>query len=194
MADFFELLKTRRAVRNYQDKDVSLDLLMEIIQDACLAPSSGNRQTWRFIVINDRDTIERLSEESRTNLVADLDSNPTSYDPTSYVKRYEAALRNPKFNVFYNAPSLVIICGDKHSHSLQVDCALAASYLMLSAAARGLGTCWVDLGARIYDPKLLEEIGLADDQAIVAPVIIGYPKAIPAVPSRNEPIILKTIS
>ena len=75
-ADFFDLLKTRRAVRNYQDKDVSLDLLMEIIQDACLAPSGGNRQTWRFIVINNRDTIGRLSEESRTNLVADLDSNP----------------------------------------------------------------------------------------------------------------------
>ena len=189
MADFFELLKTRRAVRRYQDKDVSLDLLMAIIQDACLAPNSGNRQIWRFIVINDRDTIGRLSEESRTNLVADLDGNPTSY-----VKRYEAALRNPSFNVFYNAPSLVIICGDKHSHSLQVDCALAASYLMLSAAARGLGTCWVDLGSRIYDPKLLEEIGLTDDLAIVAPIIIGYPEAIPAIPPRNEPVILKTIS
>ena len=187
--DFFDLLETRRSVRNYQDRDVSLDLLKEIIQDACLAPNSGNRQIWRFIVINDRDTIGRLSEESRTNLVADLDN-----DPTSYVKRYEAALRNPKFNVFYNAPSLVIICGDKHSHSLKVDCALAASYLMLSAAARGLGTCWVDLGARIYDPKLREEIGLTDDLAIVAPIIIGYPEAIPAIPSRNEPVILKTIS
>ena len=189
MADFFELLETRRSVRNYQDKDVSLDLLMAIIQDACLAPSSGNRQTWRFIVINDRDTIRRLSEESRTHLVADLDSNPASY-----VKRYEAALRNPEFNVFYNAPSLVIICGDKRSHSLQVDCALAASYLMLSAAARGLGTCWIDLGSRIEDPGLLGEIGLTDDQAIVAPIIVGYPKTIPAIPHRNEPIILKTIS
>jgi nitroreductase len=187
--EFLDLLKTRRSVRNYQDRDVSLDLLKEIIQDACLAPNSGNRQIWRFIVINDRDTIGRLSEESRTNLVAELDSNPSSY-----VKRYEAALRNPDFNVFYNAPSLVIICGDKHSHSLQVDCALAASYLMLSAAARGLGTCWIDLGSRIHEPKLLEEIGLTEDLAIVAPIIIGYPKAIPAVPSRNQPVILKTIS
>ena len=121
--------------------------------------------------------------------MADLDDNPTST-----AKRYEAALRDPKFNVFYNAPSLVIICGDKHSQSLKVDCALAASYLMFSAAARGLGTCWVDLGSRIYDPKLLEEIGLTDDLAIVAPIIIGYPEAIPTIPPRNEPIILKTIS
>ena len=103
-------------------------------------------------------------------------------------------LRNPKFNVFYDAPSLVIICGDKRSPSLKVDCALAASYLMFSAAARGLGTCWVDLGARIDDPKLREEIGLTDDLVIVAPIIIGCPKAIPAIPPRNEPIILKTIS
>jgi nitroreductase len=187
--DFLDLLKNRRSVRNYQDKDVSLDLLTEIIREACLAPSSGNRQSWRFIVVNDRDTIRRLSEESRVNLVAELDSNPTSY-----VKRYEAALRNPDFNVFYNAPSLVIICGEKRVHSLQVDCALAASYLMFSAAARGLGTCWVDLGARIHDPKLREEIGLTGDLAIVAPIIIGYPKAIPAIPARNEPVVLKTIS
>ena len=187
--DFFDLLETRRSVRNYQDKNVSLALLREIIQDACLAPSGGNRQTWRFIVINNRDTIGRLSEESRTNLVADLDSNPAST-----AKRYETGLRNPKFNVFYNAPGLVIICGDKRSHSAEVDCALAASYLMLSAAARGLGTCWVDLGSQIRDPKLLEEIGLTDDLDIVAPIIIGYPEAIPAIPPRNEPIILKTIS
>jgi nitroreductase len=65
--DFFDLLKTRRAVRDYQEKEVSSDLLMEIIQDACLAPSGGNRQSWRFIVINDRDTIRRLSEESRSS-------------------------------------------------------------------------------------------------------------------------------
>ena len=187
--DFFDLLKTRRAVRDYQDKGVSPDLLMEIIHDACLAPSGGNRQSWRFIVVNDRDTIGRLSEESRCNLVADLDS-----DSASWARRYEKALRNPQFNVFYNAPSLVIVCGEKGSHSVAVDCALAASYLMLSAAARGLGTCWVDLGSHIRDPKLLEEIGLTDGLAIVAPIIIGYPKAIPAIPPRNDPIILKTIS
>ena len=186
--DFSDLLKTRRSVRNYQDENVSLALLEEIIQDACLAPSGGNRQSWRFIVVNDRDAIARLSEESRTNLVSDLDD-----DSAPWAKPYEAGLRNPKFNVFYNAPSLVIICGDKGSHSFEVDCALAASYLMLSAAARGLGTCWVDLGSQIRDPKILEELGLTDDLAIVAPIIVGYPKAIPAIPARNEPVILKTI-
>lgn len=187
--DFFDLLKTRRAVRDYQEKQVSSDLLMEIIQDACLAPSGGNRQSWRFIVVNDRDTIGRLSEESRSNLVAELDR-----DSAPWARRYEKALRNPRFNVFYNAPSLVIVCGEKGSHSVEVDCALAASYLMLSAAARGLGTCWVDLGSHLRDPEILAEVGLTDDLAIVAPIIIGYPKAIPAIPPRNEPIILKMIS
>jgi nitroreductase len=187
--DFFDLLKTRRSVRNYQDRKVSLALLEAIIRDACLAPSGGNRQSWRFIVVNERDAIARLSEESRTNLVADLDD-----DSAPWAKRYEAGLRNPKFNVFYNAPSLVIICGDKGSHSFEVDCALAASYMMLSAAARGLGTCWVDLGSQIRDSKIREEIGLSDDLAIVAPIIVGYPKTIPDIPPRNEPVILKTIS
>jgi len=187
--DFFDLLKNRRSVRSFQDKEVPLELLTEIIQDACLAPSGGNRQSWRFVVVGDRDTVRRISEESRSNLVADLDA-----DSAPWAKQYEAALRKPEFNVFYNAPCLVIICGDKRTHSFKVDCALAASYLMLSAAARGLGTCWVDLGSVIRDPKLALELGLSDDLAIVAPIIIGYPTAIPPIPSRKAPIILKTIS
>jgi nitroreductase len=187
--DFFDLLETRRSVRNYQDKNVSLALLREIIQDACLAPSGGNRQSWRFIVVNDRDTIRGRSAGCPPKQGGGLDHHTP---PRGQPK--QTGLRNPKFNVFYNAPGLVIICGDKRSHSAEVDCALAASYLMLSAAARGLGTCWVDLGSQIRDPKLLEEIGLTDDLDIVAPIIIGYPKAIPAIPPRNEPIVLKTIS
>lgn len=188
MADFFDLLKTRRAVRKFKDEPVDHDLVMEIIRDSCLAPSGGNRQSWRFIVIHDQDLIRRVSDDSKANLIADLDRNPESS-----ARPYETALRNPNFNVFYNAPCLVIICGPLSSRSVVVDCALAAAYFMFSAAARGLGTCWVDLGARIQEPALIEEIGLPPDHRIVAPIIIGHPAFIPGVPSRNEPKVLKVL-
>ena len=61
MADFFELLTKRRSVRDYDDGAVSLDLVEEIIRDSCFAPSSGNGQPWRFIVVNNKEWIKKLA-------------------------------------------------------------------------------------------------------------------------------------
>jgi len=189
MADFFELLKKRRSIRDYDVKGVPLELVKEIIRDSCLAPSSSDNQPWRFIIITEKGLIRRLSDECKKNLLADLERNP---DAPS--RRYEAILRDPNFNVFYNAPCLVYIAGSNEVRTLQVDCALAAAYFMFSASARGLGTCWIGLGKHLRDPSLIREIGLPEGHEIVAPIILGYPKAVPGVPERQEPRILKTIS
>jgi nitroreductase len=77
--------------------------------------------------------------------------------------------------------------------SLDVDLALTAAYLMFSATERGLGTCWINLGAHIREPGLLSTIGMPKDCRIVAPIIIGYPTAIPAASERHAPVILKLI-
>ncbi|MBW2613982.1 MAG: nitroreductase family protein, partial [Deltaproteobacteria bacterium] len=94
----------------------------------------------------------------------------------------------------YNAPSLVFIVGSKETRNLYVDCTLAAGYFMFCASARDLGTCWVGLGESIYDPALLERMGMPDNHKIVAPLILGYPKNIPAIPERMEPSILNIVS
>lgn len=185
MHDFQSLLRERRSIREFVDRDVPPEIIRDILRETCLAPSAMNRQPWRFSVVTDRSTIRRLSEESKKNLLADLEA-----DPASPLKRYEDLLRNPAFNVFYDAPCVIYISGPLAVNSLQVDCALAASYLMFAAAARGLGTCWVALGANLRDSALLGELGLTADLQIVAPVIVGYPRAIPELPERNEPVIL----
>lgn len=189
MADYFELLKKRRSIRDFEDKDVPLEIINEIIEESCLAPSSGNGQPWRFVIVNKKDLIKNLSDDSKKNIIAFIEQNPDSP-----LKKYETILRDPGFNVFYNAPCVVFIVGSKQLRSLNVDCALAASYFMLSATARNLGTCWIGQGTAVQDPDLLEQIGLPDDHKIVAPIIIGYPKSIPEIPERMEPQILKTVS
>ncbi|PKN89034.1 MAG: hypothetical protein CVU51_02320, partial [Deltaproteobacteria bacterium HGW-Deltaproteobacteria-1] len=107
---------------------------------------------------------------------------------------YVSLLQNENFNVFYNAPCLIYITGAKSVGSLDVDVALAASYIMFSAASRGMGTCWVALGANIRDPQLRAELGLPDNYRIVAPIILGYPKAIPAPSERHAPEIIRVIT
>jgi len=189
MADFFELLKTRRSIRDFEDKEVPLELIKTIIKESCLAPSSGNGQPWRFIVVNHKEWIKRLSDESKKNFLSHLKRHPDAH-----IKKYERVLRNKVFNVFYNAPCLVYIVGPKDVNSIHVDCALAACYFMFTASARGLGTCWVGLGANIRDTEIITQIGLPQDCRIVAPIIVGYPKSIPRPPDRNEPQILKITS
>ncbi len=185
MNDYERLLRGRRSVREFQDREMPLDLVREMIRETCLAPSAMNRQPWRFSIVSNREKIRLLSGESKRNLLSDLEA-----DPSSPLQRYGDMLRDPQFNVFYNAPCVVYICGSSGLGSLELDCSLAACYFMLAAAARNLGTCWVGLGAHLRDPVLLKDLGISGDLKIVAPIILGYPKEIPEVPERNEPVIL----
>jgi len=127
MAEFFDLLRTRRSIRDFEDKEVPLDLVLKIIRESCLAPSAQNGQPWRFIIVNNKEWIKRLSDESKKNLLAYLRENPDAP-----IKKYEAVLRDKHFNVFYNAPCLVYFVGSKKIRTLQVDCALAACYFIFS--------------------------------------------------------------
>ncbi|MBN1637162.1 MAG: nitroreductase family protein [Deltaproteobacteria bacterium] len=187
--DFNILLKNRRAVRDFQDRQVPESLVKEIIQDTCFAPTASNGQPCKFIIIQDRDYIKKLSDESKRNLLADLERNPSSS-----LAMYEATLRDESFNAFYNAPCLALVIGPKNVWSLDVDCGLTVAYFMFSATSRGLGTCWIALGANIRDPQILAEMGMPEGCRIVAPVILGYPTSIPQPLERHEPEIIKIIS
>lgn len=186
--DFETLLKDRRSIREFQDKEVPLSVIQEIIQDTGLAPTASNRQPFKFIIIRDREQIRRLSDESKKSLLDDLIRNPSLP-----LKQYEAALRDGQFNVFYNAPCLVLFVGPKDVYSLDVDCGLTVAYFMFSATSKGLGTCWIGLGAHIRDKKILDDIGVPSDCRIVAPIVIGHPKSIPPASERHSPDILRII-
>jgi nitroreductase len=187
--DYSELLKNRRSIRDFTEEQVPTELVMELIQESCLAPSAGHGQPWEFIVVQDNELIRKISDESKHNFLDEVEANPDSL-----FKQYEQVLRNDKFNVFYNAPCLVLIVGSRKVRSLAVDCSLAAAYLMFAATSRGLGSCWVDLGGNIKSKQLLQDLGLPEGHAVVAPVIVGYPKQIPEIRKRNAPKILKIIS
>lgn len=188
MMTFPELLKNRRAIRDFQEKEVSMDIVKEILQESSLAPSASNGQPCQFIVVNNREMMKKLSDESKKNILQDFAEKKGSLNPN-----YVDMLKNEGFNVYYNAPCLIYLVGPKSVRSLDVDCALAASYIMFSAAQRGLGTCWIHLGSYIRDQKLKAELGMPDDCRIVAPLLIGYPKEIPAASERHAPQILKIV-
>jgi nitroreductase len=183
-----KLLINRRSIRNYQDKVVPLETIHSIINDSILAPSSGNGQPWKFIIVNNKEMIEKISDEGKKTMLERIASNPNDY-----AKIYESMLQKEAFHIFYHAPSVVFIIGETNQKNLYADCALAASYFMMSATARGLGTCWVNFARAIKDPEMLMELGIADNHTIVAPIALGYPVKIPAIPRRKEAEIIKVI-
>ncbi len=187
--NFAKLIMNRRSIRDFEDKTVGLKTVQEIIKESCLAPNSGNRQEWRFVIVNKKDWIQRISDDSKHNILKDIQANPNSY-----MSRYKEGLQNEQFNVFYNAPCLIIILGPKDNPTLHIDCSLIACYVMFSATERGLGTCWVGLGTYIKDGDLLDELGITPDLQIVAPIILGYPKQIPEALGRKAPQILKVLT
>ncbi|MBW1680731.1 MAG: nitroreductase family protein [Deltaproteobacteria bacterium] len=184
--EFTDLIMRRRSIRDFHDRPVPLETIHELIEEACLAPSSGNGQPWRFVVVRGRDWIDRLSDESKRNILDHLERNPDSG-----MARYRGTLENPSFNVFYSAPCVVIVGGSREVATNIADCTLAACYFMMGAAARGLGTCWVGLGANLKDPELRGELGMEDDFQIVAPLALGYPKKIPRPPRRKPAQIVE---
>ena len=189
MTAFSDLLNNRRSIRDFENKAVPVEIVTELIKNSCLAPSASNKQPWKFIIVNNKDLIKRISDESKKVLLAEIENSSDS--PS---RNYETVLRNPEFNIFYNAPCLVYIIGSKTSQNLWVDCTLAACYFMFCASERGLGTCWIGWGRHIKDPELLNLVGLPEDHKIIAPLIVGYPKHIPSAPKRLEPQILKIVT
>ena len=184
-----EVFKNRRSIRKFKQKSIPLEFIKSIITDSILAPSAGNEQPWKFIIIKNRELINRISDECKKNLLTRMAANPDDY-----AKKYEKMLQNEAFHIFYHAPIVVYILGDEGLKNLYVDCALAASYFMISATSKGLGTCWVNFGIEIHNAVLRKELGLLDNHKIIAPIAIGYPDKIPGIPARKEPQIINIIN
>lgn len=151
--EVFEAIRVRRSVRRYSGDPIPMEVLAELVSAAVLAPSAGNTQPWRFIVVRDR--------KLREGLVA------AAYGQTFLAE----------------APAVIVVCADldrarrayrqrgETLYCLQ-DTAAAIQNLLLAATAKGLGTCWV--GA-FDEGEVAELLGLPRELRPVALVPVGRP-------------------
>jgi nitroreductase len=189
--DVFKNIYIRRAVRDYKPEDVPDEIIRELIKAGTYAPSAVNRQPWRFVVIKNRDMINRLSSRAKKLW---LDNAEKVDDP--HLKQAVNAMKNPEFNIFYNAPVLILIFAAPDAYSPQFDCALAAENMMIAARSLGIGSCWVGFGMPLgSDKDILDELKVPEGHNLMAPLIFGYPvKDLQTAPKRNEDVVLNWVS
>lgn len=183
--EIFSVIRERRSVRNYTDRELPDEALRAIIAAGIQAPTALGLQPWQFVVVRDRDLMQRASDYCKPILVEKIgeESRPGT-------EEFLAALRNPEFNIFYNAPVLVLVLGAREVVSSVIDCALCAENMLLAAWALGLGSCWVGSATLVeQNPRLLAALRVPDDHQIVAPLIFGYPALLLPKPERREPLI-----
>jgi nitroreductase len=163
------ITRRRRSCRDFADKPLARERVDELINDSVWVPSGSNNQPWRFVVITDRERMKRYSDASKNGWLQKIHEYP-------HMEQYVPYMKDPYYNVFYNAPVLIVIYGDKDSYWHVYDCTMVAHNLHLLAEESGLGCCWIGFAHNIFsDPEIKLELSVPQNFQLVAPVILGYP-------------------
>ena len=181
--EILDAIRRRRAVRDYKPEKLPGDLLRQLVVAASWAPSAMNEQPWHFTVVTDRDLMADFSIHAKTFMLKSMPSMPRS-------GHFQDILGDPHFNIFYNAPALLVISAAAQGQWCVEDCAMAAENAMLAALDLGLGSCWIGFAQAWFNTEDgLKALGLPQDYRAVAPLIIGYPKTEMPPVARKSPTI-----
>lgn len=158
--DVFEAIKGRRSVRKFKLKGVERELTEKLLTAACWAPSGGNIQPWKFIVVEDRTILDMVRKIS-----------PGYFGETPLaILVCSDKVRAHKVGGLMGRDYLSV-----------VDCAMATENLVLAAYALGLGACIVKSFSNVAIKEILEIPQGIEPELLV---VVGYPDATPAPPRR----------
>ena len=146
--NLFEVMYNRRSIRCYQeDKMVEHEKIIMLLRAAMAAPSACNLQPWEFIVVNEKDRVNKLKES--------IDGSNGRY---------------------YNAPAAFIVCGNTSylpwEGNGELDCSAAIENILLAATVMGLGTVWI--GA-FDEESVRKNFAIPNHVAVNGIVLFGYP-------------------
>jgi len=182
--ELMDALRSRHAVRNYTDAPIDRATIERLINAAILAPSAMNLQPWAFAVVLGRDNVNAYGRRAQSWVLANF--SQTSFSQMSQGTRLRQMLEDPSYFIFHQAPALVIVLAKSRDSQSAEDCCLAAEILMLAARDEELGTCWVGLARPWLDlPASKRELGLPEQYHVVAPIVLGHPKAWPESHGRD---------
>lgn len=195
-----DVIYRRRSVRLYQKKQVPEYLVRRILEAGRFAPSAGNGQPWKFIVIQDQKVIEEMTQdivkvckrvkkftdyiepggerkEWRARLLQRLRTNEFHPTPLGAMK----FVAEGKLGVWHGAPTVIALLTDTRCPGSPVlDIGIAGQNMVLTAHSYGLGTCWVSFIAPLaLMSKWKKRLGIRYPYKLVTSIAVGYPRGDP---------------
>lgn len=143
-----EAINTRRSIRKFTDEPVSEAKIRTLIESGMNAPSARNTQPWHFMVIKNRETIDRMIEYC------------------------------PNGSLMKGADTAILVLGDLNDTDeyFVIDCAAAVQNVLLAAHSVGLGTCWIGVYPREPRVEGLKNLFNLPDKIVPHSLIaVGYP-------------------
>ena len=186
----------RRAVRAYRADIVDDATIHRLLDAAVHAPTAMHEEPWSFVVVQDKAVLERISDRAKSIMVAEATAHRELLRAPGATPsgRHIAMLTDPAFNIFYNAGTLIVICGKPLGPFVVADCWLAAENLMLAATALGLGTCCIGFALpALHAPDVKRELRIPESTDPYAAIIVGVPQADTPEVGRKPPEILNWV-
>ena len=186
-----QFLRSRRSIRLFKDKALDRETLEQLIETARYAPTASNAQNLQWTVIEGRDKLEPLSQETINWRERVIEAQPDS-PAAGYFRPMVARWTAGYDSILRTAQTLIVPSAPKENANGLVDLSIALAYLELAALPLGVGTCWAGLlrGAMLATPKLVESMGLPEGHTWFYPMMIGYPKfKYHRLPERKAPVI-----
>lgn len=176
MKDTIQDLINRRSVREFEDKQIPNEILEKILEAGTFAPTGMNRQSPKIVVIQNKETISKLSKLNASFLWP----------------KNEAEKHDP----FYGAPTILIVLADKNIGTYLEDGSLVLGNLMNAAYSLGIGSCWIHRAKEEFESEegkvLLKKWNIPDNYVGIGHCILGYPKnnIFPKARSRKDDYII----
>jgi nitroreductase len=204
----------RRSVRKYTDEQVPENLVRRVLEAGRFAPSAGNSQPWKFIVIRDQALIDRIERDVRRfckvmAVLLDWRESPLGRRIPWLMSQvfirvrpndlqampYSAIIGIARglFTAFHGAPTVIFILKDRRGASRpEVDVGCSGQNMVLAAHSLGLGTCWVGFvkPLKYYGPLWKRRLGVRWPYDFCEAIALGYPVGHPdgMVPRETQEI------
>ena len=183
----FEAMYTQRAIRQFKPDPVPDDVVRKLIEAATKAPSGGNSQPWRFLVIRDAESKRVIGEYYKRAWDAAYGAQSTS-TLQSHVRTSAANLAEHMAEV----PVLIMACiqhdGSPGTMGRGSSIFPAVQNLLLAARGLGLGSVITSLHKR-FEQEIKELLGIPENVETAALLPIGYPaEGVSYGPTRRSPV------
>ena len=198
----------RRSVRNFKEDPVPDPLIRRVLEAGRFAPSAGNCQPWKFIVITDRAILDEIDQAVQgavkgfhgmymdDEAVKGLESMvnreaPGTFDPRVIIGGMGAVAKGD-MGCSLGAPAMVLLLGDTRSiGNPQINIGIAGQNMNLVANSLGIKACWVGFVAMVHMvPGFAEKLGIEPPWQILSSLVLGWPafKQEGMVPREYRPV------